>query len=166
MLINDTDYCEFTYRFWDKVNIKDNDECWIWKGGKQSKGYGSVGIGNGKTALAHRVAYELYSRIRIPKNKCVMHICDCRICCNPHHLKLGTIADNNLDMIAKNRHAVGEKNGRSKLSENQVRRIRRLYRSGRFTQKQLGNMFSVSRSNISRITRGECWKLYERTIFA
>lgn len=31
--------------------------------GTQSKGYGSFGIGNSKTALAHRVAYELATGI-------------------------------------------------------------------------------------------------------
>jgi len=40
---------ELTSRFWDKVDKKESDECWNWNAGTQSKGYGSFGIGNGKT---------------------------------------------------------------------------------------------------------------------
>jgi hypothetical protein len=48
-------------RFWKKVDIKGDNDCWEWKGAVQSKGYGSFGIGPGQTALAHRVAYEITS---------------------------------------------------------------------------------------------------------
>jgi len=91
---------ELITRFWYKVDIKYPDSCWNWTAGTQSKGYGSFGIGNGKTALAHRVAFELeYGEI--PEGLCVMHGCDNRKCCNTNHLSLGTIADNNRDMVEK-----------------------------------------------------------------
>ena len=95
-------------RFKEKIDTENKsvEDCWLWTGGIQSGGYGSFGTGfispkTGKstTALAHRIAYEIASGKKILKGLCVMHLCDNRLCCNPHHLKLGTIADNNHDMV-------------------------------------------------------------------
>src|SRR5688500_648059 len=44
-------------RFWEKV--EKTDTCWLWRARTMPRGYGVVGIGTGKTFLAHRVAYEL-----------------------------------------------------------------------------------------------------------
>lgn len=32
--------------------------CWVWTKAIQTRGYGSVGIGQGKTGLAHRTAWQ------------------------------------------------------------------------------------------------------------
>ena len=57
---NECNYSDdFIHRFWSKVNIRNEQDCWQWIGAIQSKGYGSFGIGGGKTALAHRVAFEI-----------------------------------------------------------------------------------------------------------
>jgi hypothetical protein len=58
--------------------------------------------------LAHRWAYTHFIG-NIPEGMVVMHICDNRICCNPHHLKLGTQQDNLKDMNIKKRHGVHPK---------------------------------------------------------
>ena len=52
----------------------------------------------------------------------------------------------------------GEKNLNSKLKENQIIKIRKLYKTGKYTQKKIGNMFGVSHSNISYIVNGHGWK--------
>lgn len=60
MLIRDfVDDDALRKRFWNKVQIGQEAECWDWKAARQSKGYGSFGIARGRTALAHRVAYRL-----------------------------------------------------------------------------------------------------------
>ena len=71
-----------------------------------------------------------------------MHTCDNKLCVNPNHLRLGTIADNNQDMTNKRRHAFGRKNGRSKIKLDDVLEINSLYKTGKYTQKQLTKMFS------------------------
>ena len=43
---------------------------------------GYIGIGEGKTALSHRVVYEL-TYGEIPEGMCVLHKCDNRKCVNP-----------------------------------------------------------------------------------
>ena len=134
-------------------------DCWEWQGAIQTKGYGSFSIGNGKTALAHRVAYEIITGKEIPKGMCVLHKCDNRKCVNPDHLFLGSILDNNRDMLQKGRNAKGERNGRSKLTLEDVKRMRELHLDGNYPIKQLEEIFSVSRSSIRKIIKEDYWKL-------
>ena len=79
------------------------DECWEWKGARVKGGYGNRGIGGGRSALTHRLAYEwVYGPI--PAGMHVLHRCDNPPCCNPAHLFLGTERDNALDKCRKGRH--------------------------------------------------------------
>ncbi len=77
--------------------------CWLWTAGKTGPGYGQLLLGS-KPMLAHRYSYELYVG-SIPKGMVVRHKCDTRSCVNPDHLELGTVADNNRDMIDRGRAA-------------------------------------------------------------
>jgi len=92
-------------RFWNKVDIKSKEECWNWKGYKNSDGYGHM-TQNGKYKAAHRLAYEL-TYGTIPEGLLIMHLCDNPSCCNPNHLKTGTNKDNSQDMKRKGRSAGG-----------------------------------------------------------
>lgn len=147
---------ELKKRFWEKVDMKEEDECWYWKAGTQSQGYGSLGIGNGKTALAHRVAFELTNG-EIQENSCVMHKCDNKLCCNPNHLALGTIADNNQDMVEKGRQAKGEIHGMSKLTNKMVIRMRSDYSEGKYTYEELAEKFGVHKVTVKEIVEGKTW---------
>lgn len=52
----------------------------------------------------------------------------------------------------------GESHPDSKLTKNDVKKIRDLYENGDYTQKELGKMYDVYPSTIGRITRYEHWK--------
>jgi hypothetical protein len=145
-------------KFWNKASIPSRDDCWNWQRATQTKGYGSVGIGGGKTALAHRVAYEI-TYGAIPEGMCVLHSCDNRLCVNPKHLFLGTNEDNVRDMVKKGRQARGEKNGRSKLTVRQVIKIRELYKTGDYSYQELTELFPVCSVSIRSIVKEEYWKL-------
>lgn len=67
--------------------------CLVWTGARQSSGYGSIGVGRSKSALAHRVAWEV-QRGPIPAGLTVDHLCRNKLCCEVAHLELVTRAEN------------------------------------------------------------------------
>lgn len=149
-------------RFWDKVNIHESTkECWEWEGAKKPTGYGNVSF-NGKHYISHRVAFELLNEF-YPKQFIVMHICDNRSCCNPHHLVLGTIKTNAIDMLIKNRgiktanHALGENNFNAKLNPKKVRNIKKLLRETDMYQWQIADIHGVTQTAISSIKLNKTW---------
>ncbi|MHB1131749.1 MAG: HNH endonuclease [Chloroflexota bacterium] len=155
-------------RFAEKFTTGDScgDSCWNWEASCDQKGYGQFSF-NRTIMHAHRVAWELYCG-PIPSGMCVLHRCDNRQCVNPDHLFLGTIADNNHDMVQKGRHSHGAKhalimaggtNGCAKLTEVDVREIRRS--AGYLSRSQLAKRFGVSRGNIDLILEGRTWKQLE-----
>lgn len=149
-----------TDRFWPKVKVGSDDECWEWQAFRNPNGYGMIGVGSTvdgtkRVALAHRVAWELTNG-PIPDDVKVRHlVCDNPPCCNPAHLALGTHADNAADKMAKGRHRAspGEANGSSKLTDEQRRIIRERYAAGGISQCQLASDFHVDQTTISRIVR-------------
>lgn len=145
-------------RFWDKVDIRCKDECWEYKGGINSTGRGIFSIKRA-SIHAHRMSY-LATFGDIPKGMWVCHTCDNGKCVNPHHLFLGTPKDNTQDMITKGRKVTlrGEDDPKSKLSNVEVIKIVDLYKTGHYSQTELGKMFDVSRSAILMILRGRAWK--------
>jgi hypothetical protein len=104
----------FDQRFWSKVDIRGEDECWNWKAGKRH-GYGAYRLGN-KQVSAYRYSYEI-SIGNIKQGMFVLHRCDNPSCVNPKHLFLGTQKDNMEDMTLKGRRARGEKSNFVKLKE-------------------------------------------------
>jgi predicted XRE-type DNA-binding protein len=142
-------------RFWDKVDVLDSDCCWEWQGYRDSRGYGTVGVGGreGGTEWAHRVAFSL-TRGPIPKGLMVCHRCDNPPCCNPWHLFLGTALVNNRDAQAKGRNRKGENHPQAKLSDLVVAEIRSRYAEGGVSQSQLARLYGVTQSHISNIVTG------------
>lgn len=71
------------------------------------------------------------------------------------NLKWGTKSENVLDSMKHGTRyqpdSRGIKNGRSKLTENEVKEIGQLYSTQKWTQKQLAQKFHISRSTISKI---------------
>lgn len=93
---------EIEARFWSRVDRSGGpDACWLWQRVFDDHGYGFFSS-NAKTERSRRVAYEIAVGV-IPDGLCVLHRCDNPPCCNPSHLFIGTIADNNADRDRKGR---------------------------------------------------------------
>jgi hypothetical protein len=166
-------------RFWSKVDkngpMHPTDpslgRCWIWvsiikKG--PTGGYGLIWDQYHRKRLrAHRVAWELMNKQRIPKSKHLLHSCDRPPCVNPKHTYLGTDADNHRDMVVRGRSLIGEKNPMAQLTEAQVRKIRQLYpltkRTGPRTMgdkkiiTKLCKSLDISQNLAYRVASGERW---------
>lgn len=144
-------------RFW--VKVEKTDGCWLWTAYRNPQGYGMVNTRTRIPVLAHRASFFIATGID-PGDQCVCHKCDNPPCVNPDHLFLGSLADNNADMLAKGRASGGSFPGEmapwSKLTEDDVRIIRSEYAfhgGGRKAAKRFG----VTTSTISCIQRGKTW---------
>lgn len=148
-------------KFEGKVFPEPMSGCWLWVGGTTRGGYGVFYWSGSKHIRAHRAAYEIYNG-PIPEGAHVLHKCDTPGCVNPNHLFVGTHSDNMRDMAKKGRAKVprpsvqGENSSSSKLSEEDVKSIRKRRRNGE-KQAKLANEYSVSKMTISLICRHLRW---------
>ena len=89
----------------------------------------------------------------------VLHKCDNRPCCNPHHLFLGSMRANQLDAYAKGRKVQPKsQHSNAKLTAQQVREIRNRYDTGADLQIPLAKEFGVSQRAVSLIVRRETYR--------
>lgn len=142
-------------RFWEKVDIRTESECWEWIASKRSGGYGQFSI-CGKGFKSNRVAYRI-AYGPFDESLFVLHKCDNRGCVNPAHLFLGTHKENMSDMVKKKRAASGENHGRATLSEKDVVDIVELYNSGQHTHNSIAAIYDVDAPAIYKILNGRTW---------
>ena len=163
--------------FWSKVDVRRPDECWPWKGPPWNSGYGQFGLcrnNHPSNFKPSRIAYFLHYG-EDPAPLFVLHRCDNPPCCNGKHLFKGTQKDNIEDMYSKGREfrtigdasgsrrhpervPKGEANGLAKLTSSQVRLIRWLHESGVYLHRELGEMFGVSKVQVTRIINRKQWR--------
>lgn len=75
--------------------IEQRGECHVWTGGRNNKGYGSLRLSEGKTALAHRFIYE-QTVGPIPGDLTIDHLCRNKLCVNVEHLEVVTRSENSI----------------------------------------------------------------------
>lgn len=142
-------------RFWAKVEKRGDDDCWLWIGKTNAKGYGNFDWTRMKGAqrIAHRFAYQQATGSRIPDGLMVLHSCDTPACCNPAHLRLGSAADNAADRDGRQRQAKGSMHGRAKLTEDAVRAIR----SDPRPHKEIAAEHGIHYKKVSPIKSRKAW---------
>lgn len=161
--------------FWSKVDT--SGDCWTWQRYRCRKGYGIVRI-EGQLQKAHRVAWMM-TRGPIPDGMQICHHCDNPPCVRPDHLFLGSQSDNSKDMGSKGRHWLqkqperslfvrqptikprGTQNRHAKLTDEQVREIRKVHTEKRVSRRQIARMFNVSETTVRRVVNRELWKHVE-----
>ena len=125
------------------------DVCWQWRGpvGGRTREPRPYFTADGKRYLAYRLVYELVNGVTLATEQLILHSCDNgRMpigCCNPKHLRIGSVQENSNDMKNRERHG---------LPHNTVRNIRKLLREGR-TQQEIAELYGISQENVSAINR-------------
>ncbi|WP_370102588.1 hypothetical protein [Streptacidiphilus sp. MAP12-20] len=106
-------------RFAAKRYVRRDEQCWPWLGAVSDTGHGSFraaslpGVSRRGTVPAHLLAYQLVHDV-IPRvgwseaeDPVVCHRCDSHGCVNPHHLRLGTAAENRAEWAHRHRDPGG-----------------------------------------------------------
>lgn len=126
------------------------NNCIKWHGTFRDKdGYGRSG-----SMSAHRKVWmDAYGDI--PKGMVVRHKCDNRECVNLEHLELGTHRQNMEDRANRNRYH-GEQVPNSKLTEQQVREIKKL--KGQMSSRKVAPMYDINFNTVLGIWKGKLWQ--------
>lgn len=139
-----------------EMKVIRKEGCWDWKGVFDKNGYGLIPGNYQRLLRASRVSWFIHKG-QIPKGIVICHTCDNVRCTNPDHLFLGTPKVNSEDMAKKGRSTQGIKNPSVKLSEEQVRKIKELLKTG-VTQKRISKDFNITRKTVGSIKNGKTWK--------
>lgn len=135
------------YRWVDK-----GGDCWEWTGARDPQGYGVFCYAK-KTYKAHRIAVQLDGR-SFRKGEYACHHCDNPGCVNPDHIYVGTPKDNMRDALERGRFPHGSRCHMARLTEANVREIRR----GGKTDQQWAEQFGVSRPTVTMARSGTTWR--------
>ena len=146
---------ELPERFWAKVDKTSSaNGCWLWTSCTRY-GYGHFRL-NGKIHKTHRLTLAHHLDRPLADGMCATHQCPGgpnRACCNPAHLKEGTVAENHADMVRDGNSTRGIRNPACKLTEDQVREIRASDKD----PTELGRLYGVSKWTIYEIRSGRSW---------
>lgn len=87
---------EFIARYWAKVDKRGPDDCWLWLGARNGRGYGVISL-DGRNLLAHRVAVILAGGQFTAELPFAAHRCGNPSCVNPAHIRPATHSENVLE---------------------------------------------------------------------
>lgn len=133
-----------------------NNGCIEWQDSVARAGYAQVRRGK-KCLTVSRVVMNLTQGFDLSSKLCILHRCDNPLCVNSEHLFAGTHGDNVRDKIRKKRHNFGQRVWKARLTENDVRKIFSLYKSG-VGKSEIARRFSIAYSSIWRILNQQAWK--------
>lgn len=178
----------------DRVNrilaslIPDERGCCIWPGRPRHHGGYATSWIDGRERRLNRYVLEKKLGRPIAEGMLALHECDVRMCVAVEHIYEGTHEKNMEDMVARNRAAVGDRNGarlypekwkrgdehytrtkpelaahgsrhgRSKLTESDIPEIRRLAATTNMTHAEIAELYGVGQVTVSAVVRRASWK--------
>jgi hypothetical protein len=135
-------------------------ECINWPFSRSPEGYAKFGSNRGvlATCLVSRAVCAEVNGLPEDVSHEAAHLCGNGHlgCINPRHLSWKTSKANKADELSHGTRNYGERNGRSKLSPEQIKEIRSM--SGRVLQKNIANQFSIDPSTVSIILSRKRWE--------
>lgn len=118
---------------------------------------------NGKhyNKTIHRLVLEAFVEPCPPRMQC-RHLDGNKQNNSLENLCWGTASENQQDRVRHSTDGNGEKNFASKLTEKDVKEIRRIYKTKYVSQRKLAKKFGISQTQIGRIINDTSWKYLRR----
>lgn len=135
----------------------DGDDCLPWPYCRSSMGYAITDRrGHGTDSVPRILCIAVNGKPPTPKHQAA-HNCGKghKGCVNPRHLRWATPQENQIDRIKHGTHNRGTRQGRSKLTEADVRAIRSM--AGEASHASIAAKFGVGESNIRSILKRINW---------
>ena len=132
-----------------------NDECLFWSFSR-SRGAAMIYIDGHNARVARIVCERTHGPAPTPGHEAA-HSCgnDHLGCVSPKHLRWATPSENNQDKLSHGTHNRGERHNLAKLTEADVREIRRL--RGTASRAEIAERFGVSVATVKGIYSGHTW---------
>lgn len=129
-------------------------ECLAWPYGTNDKGYGLAVIGGVQKAASRWMCILAHGEPPSPRHQAA-HSCGRGNlgCVNPRHLRWDTHKGNQADRLAHGTHNLGERNGKTKLTDDDVRAIR----AAPANLKALMDQYGLSRGAVVKIRGRQRW---------
>jgi hypothetical protein len=133
-------------------SVYSGDECLIWPYKTVKSGYGLATVG-GVQKRASRWMCIIAHGEPCDETMHAAHNCGNPSCVNPKHLRWATPKENANDRLIHGTHNRGERNGKTTLTDDQVREIR----TAAPNLKDLVERYGVSKGCISKIRSMKRW---------
>jgi len=129
-----------------------SDECIRWPYGVSDKDYGLVTINGKQRSASHWICTMAHGEPVAPRVHAA-HSCGHPRCVNPNHIRWATHQENMSDRRIHGTENIGERNGKTRLTEDDVRAIR----AAPPILKPLMEKYGMSRDGITKIRGGNRW---------
>lgn len=135
------------------------DECILWPFAQNGYGYGMVCVGKIRKGAYREVCEQFYGPCP-PGLRDAAHRCGNRLCINPRHLYWAARSGNCMDRVIHGTANRGEKHGKVRLTEQQVRKLRIAYRAGE-NISGIARQWGVNVFTATNAATGRNWKWLE-----
>lgn len=134
----------------------EGDDCLIWPYNRSNHGYGLLRVDGRHKIVSRLVCEEINGPPPTPEHEAA-HSCGKghEGCVTKSHLSWKTSAENHADKLIHGTHDRGERSPRAKLTEAEVRAIRRL--AGTMRLQDISDRFGVCMSHVSAIIKRQRW---------
>lgn len=133
----------------------EGDDCILWPFGTDQTGYGQMKAEGERWIASHFMCRKAHGEPPSPIHQSA-HSCGNRPCINPNHLSWKTPKENDADKIVHGTALRGERNPFAKVTESDVREMRRL--AGRLSLEELSDRYGITASRVNAIIKRIGWK--------
>lgn len=138
--------------FREVVLAYEGDECTVWPYKRDGCGYGILD----QSTVSRRVCAATYGPPPTPEHESAHSCGNGHLgCYTKRHLRWATHLENAADMIRHGRSARGRRGPRTRLTEVDVREIRRLIAT--HSQGEIGRLFGIRQPHVHQIINRKCW---------